>query len=101
VPTSSRHALTFVLLTVLIDTIGFGIVLPVLPALIRDLRHAGLDDAARWGGWLAFAYAAMQFIFAPIIGNLSDRFGRRPVLLASLAAFGIDYLVMAFAPTLV
>ena len=101
VPTSSRHALTFVLLTVLIDTIGFGIVLPVLPALIRDLRHAGLDDAARWGGWLAFAYAAMQFVFAPIIGNLSDRFGRRPVLLASLAAFGIDYLVMAFAPTLV
>jgi len=100
VPTSSRHALTFVLLTVLIDTVGFGIVLPVLPALIRDLRHAGLDDAARWGGWLAFAYAAMQFVFAPIVGNLSDRFGRRPVLLASLAAFGIDYLVMAFAPTL-
>jgi DHA1 family tetracycline resistance protein-like MFS transporter len=100
VPTASRHALTFVLLTVLIDTIGFGIVLPVLPELIRELRHGGLDDAARWGGWLAFAYAAMQFICAPIIGNLSDRFGRRPVLLASLAAFGIDYLVMAFAPTL-
>jgi DHA1 family tetracycline resistance protein-like MFS transporter len=96
----SRHALTFVLLTVLIDTIGFGIVLPVLPELIRDLRHSGLDDAARWGGWLAFAYAAMQFLCAPIIGNLSDRFGRRPVLLASLAAFGLDYLVMAFAPTM-
>jgi DHA1 family tetracycline resistance protein-like MFS transporter len=101
VPPVSRHAITFVLLTVLIDTIGFGIVLPVLPTLIRDLRHAGLDDAARWGGWLAFAYAAMQFVCAPIMGNLSDRFGRRPVLLASLAAFGIDYLVMAFAPTLV
>ena len=96
----SRHALTFVLLTVLIDTIGFGIVLPVLPELIRELRHAGLDDAARWGGWLALAYAAMQFLCAPIIGNLSDRFGRRPVLLASLAAFGLDYLVMAFAPTM-
>ena len=99
-PTASRHALTFVLLTVLIDTIGFGIVLPVLPELIRELRHGGLDDAARWGGWLAFAYAAMQFICAPIVGNLSDRFGRRPVLLASLAAFGVDYLVMAFAPSM-
>jgi DHA1 family tetracycline resistance protein-like MFS transporter len=101
VPPVSRHALTFVLLSVLIDTIGFGIVLPVLPELITELRHAGLDDAARWGGWLAFAYAAMQFVCAPIVGNLSDRFGRRPVLLASLAGFGLDYLVMAFAPTLV
>ena len=99
-PPVSRHALTFVLLSVLIDTIGFGIVLPVLPELIIELRHTGLDDAARWGGWLAFAYAAMQFVCAPIIGNLSDRFGRRPVLLASLAGFGLDYLMMAFAPTL-
>lgn len=99
-PVASRHALAFVLLTALIDTIGFGIVLPVLPDLIRELRGTGLDDAARWGGWLAFAYAAMQFFCAPIMGNLSDRFGRRPVLLASLAAFGLDYLVMAFAPTL-
>ena len=98
-PPVSRHAVTFVLLSVLIDTIGFGIVLPVLPELIRELRHAGLDDAARWGGWLAFAYALMQFFCAPIIGNLSDRFGRRPVLLASLTGFGLDYLVMAFAST--
>ena len=100
-PPVSRHALTFVLLTAMIDSIGFGIVLPVLPGLIRELRHAGLDDAARWGGWLAFAYALMQFFCAPIVGNLSDRFGRRPVLLASLTGFGLDYMVMAFAPSLV
>ncbi len=99
-PTASRHALAFVLLTVLIDTIGFGIVLPVLPELITELRGSGLDDAARWGGLLAFAYAVMQFICAPIVGNLGDRFGRRPVLLASLTGFGLDYLVMAFAPSL-
>ncbi len=101
-PTSlaSSHALGFVLLTVLIDTIGFGIVIPVLPELIMELTGEGLDAAARYGGWLAFSYAVMQFACAPVIGNLSDRFGRRPVLLLCLAAFGIDYLVMGLAPTL-
>lgn len=97
-PPVSRYPLTLVLLTVLIDTIGFGIVLPVLPGLLTELRGSGLDDAARWGGSLAFAYAVMQFICAPIVGNLGDRFGRRPVLLASLTGFGLDCLVMAFAP---
>ena len=99
-PPVSRHALTFIFVTVLIDTIGLGIVIPVFPELIVDLTGKPVNEAARIGGWLAFAYAAMQFVFGPIIGNLSDRFGRRPVLLASLLAFAVDYMVMAFAPTL-
>lgn len=99
-PPVSRHALTFIFVTVLIDTIGLGIVIPVFPELIVDLTGKPVNEAARIGGWLAFAYAVMQFVFGPIIGNLSDRFGRRPVLLASLLAFAVDYMVMAFAPTL-
>jgi DHA1 family tetracycline resistance protein-like MFS transporter len=95
----SRHALTFVATTVLLDVIGFGLILPVLPRLLVQLTGKGLDQAAIDGGWLAFVYAAMQFVCAPILGNLSDRFGRRPVLLVAIAVFGLDYLVMAFAPT--
>jgi DHA1 family tetracycline resistance protein-like MFS transporter len=94
------RVLAFVLLTVLIDTIGFGIVLPVLPELVMELSGEGLGAASRYGGWLAFAYAGAQVLCAPIIGSLSDRFGRRPVLLGSLSAFGLDYLVMAAAPSL-
>jgi len=96
----SRHALAFIFVTVLIDTIGFGIVIPVFPQLIVDLTGAPVNEAARIGGWLAFAYAVMQFATGPVIGNLSDRFGRRPVLLASLLAFAADYAIMGFAPTL-
>ncbi len=96
----SRHALSFIFITVLIDTIGFGIVIPVLPQLIVELTGQPVNEAARIGGWLAFAYAITQFGFGPVIGNLSDRFGRRPVLLASLLAFAIDYMLMGVAPTL-
>ncbi len=95
-----RRALGFIFVTVLIDSIGFGIVMPVFPALIRQLTGGTLSDAARIAGWLALGYASMQFVFGPVIGGLSDRFGRRPVLLASLLAFGLDYLAQAFAPTL-
>ena len=84
----------------LIDTIGLGIIIPVLPRLIVDLTGTDLGNAAVYGGWLMVCYAAMQFLFAPVLGNLSDRFGRRPVLLISLAAFGIDYALMGFAPTI-
>ena len=77
-----------------------GVVMPVLPGLIMHLGHLSVDAAAVWAGWLGAGYAALQFVFAPVIGNLSDRFGRRPVLLASLVGFGIDYLVMALAPSL-
>lgn len=100
-----RRALTFILITVAIDVIGLGIIIPVLPELIRDISSANggstaMGDAALIGGWLMFAYALMQFIFAPILGNLSDRFGRRPVLLWGLFWLGIDYIIMALAPTL-
>ncbi|MBV8972145.1 MAG: TCR/Tet family MFS transporter [Sphingomonadaceae bacterium] len=97
---SHRRALAFIFLTVLIDVIGFGIVIPVLPKLIMVLAHVDIGQAARLGGYLMFAYSGMQFVSGPILGGLSDRFGRRPILLASLAAFGLDYLLMGFAPTL-
>jgi MFS transporter, DHA1 family, tetracycline resistance protein len=99
-PRPGAHALTFIFVTVLIDTIGFGIILPVLPELIMELTGEGLSQAATYGGWLLFSFAVMQFFFGPVMGNLSDRFGRRPVLLLSLAAFGLDYLLMGFAPTI-
>ena len=98
--TPGRHALVFVASTVLLDIIGFGLIIPVLPALLVQLTGKSVAAVAIDGGWLAFAYAAMQFICAPVLGNLSDRFGRRPVLLCAIAAFGIDYLVMGFAPTI-
>ncbi len=93
-----RRALVFIAITVLLDVIGFGLIMPVLPALLVELTGKSVNAAAIEGGWLAFAYAGMQFLCAPVLGNLSDRFGRRPVLLAAIAAFGLDYLVMGFAP---
>ena len=98
--TRHRHALAFIFVTVLIDVVGLGIVMPVLPKLIMGLAHVGLAAAARLGGGLMFAYSIMQFLCGPILGGLSDRFGRCPILLASLGAFGLDYLLMGFAPTL-
>jgi MFS transporter, DHA1 family, tetracycline resistance protein len=97
---SSPHALTFVLITVLIDMIGFGIVIPVLPRLIEDIAQVDIARASVIGGWLFVAYSAMQFLFGPIIGNLSDAYGRRPVLLISVAGLGVDYLLTAFAPSI-
>lgn len=97
---SRPAALGFIFVTLLIDVTGFGIIIPVVPDLIRELIHGNLSQASTYGGWLMFAYAAMQFLFAPVLGNLSDRFGRRPVLLFSLFGFGADYLFTAFAPTI-
>ncbi|TLV00229.1 TCR/Tet family MFS transporter [Dyadobacter luticola] len=93
-------ALGFIFITLLIDVIGLGIIIPVMPKLISELTGDNISAASRDGGWLLFAYASMQFVCAPIIGALSDQFGRRPVLLASLFGFGIDYIFLAFAPTL-
>jgi DHA1 family tetracycline resistance protein-like MFS transporter len=98
--TTSRFALIFIFLTMLIDTIGLGIIIPVSPGLIAQLTHQNLSGAARWGGWLFFSYALMQFLCAPLIGNLSDRFGRRPVLILSLAMLGVDYLITGLSPTI-
>ena len=99
--TLNRRAVFFIFVTLLIDSTSFGIVLPVLPALIMELTGSGLGAAATYGGWLAFVFAAMQFFCAPLLGNLSDRYGRRPVLLFSMLALGLDYLVMGVAPSLV
>ncbi|AHM04768.1 Tetracycline efflux protein TetA [Roseibacterium elongatum DSM 19469] len=92
-----RLPVLFILITVSLDAMGIGLILPVMPELIADVRGTGLNDAALWGGILSAAYAIMQFGFAPTIGNLSDRFGRRPVLLVSMAVMALDYVVMAIA----
>jgi DHA1 family tetracycline resistance protein-like MFS transporter len=97
---NGKAALSFIFITLLIDVTGLGIIIPVLPTLISELIQGNISDAASYGGWLTFAYAIMQFVCAPILGNLSDRYGRRPVLLFSLFGFGIDYLFLAFAPTI-
>jgi DHA1 family tetracycline resistance protein-like MFS transporter len=95
-----KAALGFIFVTILIDVIGFGIIIPVVPNLIMELGHTDISNASLYGGWLMFAYAGMQFLCAPLLGNLSDRYGRRPVLLFSLFGFGFDYLLTGFAPSL-
>lgn len=98
--TNKKAALGFIFITILIDVTGWGLVIPVFPDLIRQLIHGNISQAAEWSGWLTLAYAVMQFGFAPVLGNLSDRYGRRPVLLASLFGFGVDYLFLVFAPSI-
>jgi MFS transporter, DHA1 family, tetracycline resistance protein len=98
--TSRKAAVGFIFVTLVIDVTGFGIIIPVMPKLIQELTHGTNSDAAEYGGWLIAAYAVMQFLFAPIVGALSDRYGRRPILLGSLFGFGCDYLFLIFAPTI-
>jgi DHA1 family tetracycline resistance protein-like MFS transporter len=93
-------ALGFIFITIFIDVLGLGIIIPVLPKLLQTLGHINVNRASEYIGWLTFVYASMQLIFASIMGNLSDRYGRRPILLISLFGFGLDYAVMAFAPTI-
>lgn len=95
-----HRAIPIVVAAAAIDVIGFGIIMPVLPALIADLGHADVADAAKIGGWLLATFALAQFFAGPVIGNLGDRFGRRPVLLACMGCFAVDYAFQAFAPTL-
>ncbi len=97
---SNRLPILFIFITVVIDAMGIGLILPVMPDLIQELNGGTIGTAAVWGGILATAFAIMQFGFGPTIGNLSDRFGRRPVLLVSLLVMGLDYLVMAVAGTI-
>ncbi|WP_281858884.1 TCR/Tet family MFS transporter [Litoreibacter halocynthiae] len=92
--------ITFILITVLIDAMGIGLILPVMPQLIQDVGHTDISGAAVWGGILSAVFAFMQFMFSPMVGSLSDRFGRRPVLLTSNAAMAFDYVLMALAGTI-
>lgn len=96
-----KAAMGFIFFTLLIDSIGFGLIIPVTPELIETLLGSkNTSLASQYGGWLMFAYASMQFLFAPVLGNLSDKYGRRPVLLFSLFGFGMDYLLTSFAPSI-
>ncbi len=95
-----KYALAFIFITVTLNMIGFGVIMPVMPQLIMDVTGEDLSNAAQWGGYLSLVYALMQFVMMPIIGGLSDRFGRRPVLLLSMAAYAFDFLIMAVAPVI-
>ncbi|MFY1045894.1 TCR/Tet family MFS transporter [Chryseobacterium sp. GP-SGM7] len=95
-----KAAIGFIFVTLLIDVIGLGIIIPVIPKLIEQLIHGSVNEAAKYGGWLAFAYAFTQFVFSPIVGNLSDKYGRRPIILISLFGFTIDYIFLALAPSI-
>lgn len=98
--TEKKAAIGFIFLTLVIDITGWGIIIPVIPKLIQELIHGDLSDASKIGGWLLFAYAFTQFLLSPLIGNLSDKYGRRPIILFSLLGFSLDYLFLAFAPTI-
>ncbi|MEM0938206.1 MAG: TCR/Tet family MFS transporter [Bacteroidota bacterium] len=97
---NKKAALGFIFVTVLIDLVGIGLIIPIVPELIIELTHKSVSEAAFIGGLLTATYAIMQFIFAPILGGLSDKLGRRPVLLIALLGLGLDYLVIVFAPSL-
>lgn len=94
-----KAAVGFIFITLLIDIMGWGLIIPVMPTLISELKGIPVNEASPYGAWLVSAYAITQFICGPIMGNLSDKYGRRPVLLFSLFGFAIDYVFMALAPT--
>ncbi len=94
------RSLWFIFFTVFLDVTGFGLIIPVLPQLIQTLGHVNLSEASSIGGWMAASYSVMLFLFAPVMGGLSDQYGRRTVLLLCLAAFGLDYIIQATAPNL-
>jgi DHA1 family tetracycline resistance protein-like MFS transporter len=95
-----KSALIFILITICLDSVGLGIIIPSFPILISETAHVPLGKASQYFGWVMGAYALMQFVFSPLIGNLSDRYGRRPILLISVLGMSLDYMVMFFAPDL-
>lgn len=96
----TRASLGFIFITILVDVIGLGIIIPILPELLEQLTGKGLSEASKYGGLLIFTFAIMQFLFAPILGGLSDKYGRRRVILFSLFGLSIDYLLHAWAPSI-
>jgi len=97
---SSGRALAFVLITIFIDAMGIGIIVPVIPSLLLELVGGDLSSVAMFNGWLMILFASLQFLAAPVLGTLSDCYGRRPVLLVSLAAYGFDLIIMGVAPSI-
>jgi MFS transporter, DHA1 family, tetracycline resistance protein len=93
-------AIGFIFVTLLIDVMGIGIIIPTMPTLIRGFTGGDLSTASQYSGWLMASYAIMQFIFSPVLGGLSDQYGRRPIILASLFGFSLDYLLLANAPNI-
>lgn len=97
---TSKYAVTFVFITVLLDMVGFGMIIPVQPAIIQEVGHVDIAHASYIGGWMFFAFSATQFLFGPALGNLSDAYGRRPLLLIGVFGLGVDFLITALAPNL-
>ncbi|HET9419302.1 MAG TPA: TCR/Tet family MFS transporter [Chthoniobacterales bacterium] len=97
---SRKAAVAFILVTVTLDILAMGLIIPVLPKLILDFLHGKMTSAAEWNGWFGLVFALMQFFFSPVLGVLSDQFGRRPIILLSNLGLGLDYVVMALAPSL-
>jgi MFS transporter, DHA1 family, tetracycline resistance protein len=95
-----QPAIGFIFVTLFLDVIGIGLTAPIVPKLIEKFNGDNIAEAAQYGGWITAIYAVMQFVFAPILGNLSDRYGRRPIILVSLFGSALDYLLLAFAPNL-
>src|ERR1043165_3831579 len=94
-----KSAMGFIFITLLIDVMGWGLIIPVMADLIAQLKGIPVNQASTYGAILLSVFAIVQFLFAPVIGNLSDRYGRRPILLLSLLGFGIDYIILALAPS--
>lgn len=95
-----KAAIGFIFITLMIDITGLGLIIPVMPRLIEELTGGTISQASSYGGWLTFTFAIMQFLFSPVLGGLSDQFGRRPILLIALFGFAMDYVLLSFAPTL-
>ncbi|MBS9461217.1 MFS transporter [Flagellimonas sp. 389] len=98
---SKKTALLFIFITILVDVIGIGIILPIIPEFIMQLTGEGTHMAVIYGMWLTTAFAGMQFLFSPVLGEISDQYGRKPILLLSLLGLSIDYLIHAWAPTII